>query len=136
SEGLGTAIDNDDQILHIQLGAKQAPQSLAAVEDVHAADRAFRSFRIKLANYLNIALPRNNIELPNGQHIKLVLADMLSWWWCCCGNTNGDVVMATRGCGVDDSGARGIGWAKQCEEPKKRGGPRVAMSSAADHGWL
>ncbi|KAH7917201.1 hypothetical protein BV22DRAFT_1188491, partial [Leucogyrophana mollusca] len=58
--------------------SSQALQLLAAIEDTHKSDRAFQNFRIKLANYLNDALPCHGIPLPNDRRIKLVPADTIS----------------------------------------------------------
>ncbi|KAH7927024.1 hypothetical protein BV22DRAFT_1153995 [Leucogyrophana mollusca] len=71
-------LDNMDEVSHIRLGARQDPQSLAAVEDLHKSDVAFKDFRIKLAEYLNNALPRNNIPLPNGRRIKFTPTDTVT----------------------------------------------------------
>jgi len=59
----------------VQLGSRRGDWSFSEVEQSHVADRAFFGFQIKLNNFLNNALPREGIPLPNGTRIQFQAGD-------------------------------------------------------------
>jgi hypothetical protein len=61
--------------VHVQLGSIRGDQCFSEVEQSHATDRAFFGFRIKLNNFLNVALPREGIPLPNGTRVSFQAGD-------------------------------------------------------------
>ncbi|KAG1738667.1 uncharacterized protein EDB91DRAFT_1249210 [Suillus paluster] len=56
---------------HIKLGSVQGDISFASLEQLHADNRAFIGFRIKLNAFLNTFFPSNGIPLPDGKRIHL-----------------------------------------------------------------
>lgn len=60
----------DNTTEHIILGSKERPITFSDLEALHAQDSAFKDFRKKLNNFLNVFLPALSIPLPNNQRIQ------------------------------------------------------------------
>ncbi|KAK7677044.1 hypothetical protein QCA50_020009 [Cerrena zonata] len=60
-----------DQFERIYLGAKENPTSLRDLQESHANDSAFSTFRTLLSTFMNNLFVEYNIPLPNGSRITL-----------------------------------------------------------------
>jgi hypothetical protein len=67
---LDVSSSNKNSFERVTVGSKQTPCCFKDLEDRYKSDPAFKRFRIRLADFLNILLPSYQIPLPGGR-IKL-----------------------------------------------------------------